>query len=123
MESVDNTNQKLGYVSHLECLNCGEKYSLDKLKKEQGTIMVNICYDLCMGPLDVKYDYNALKEVLTEDEVNNRKDNFWRLKELLPVNEILIDKEIPPTPLIKSKEIGDELEIELYFKLDYVKIK
>lgn len=118
MESVDNTTNQLEYVTHLECLNCGEKYSLDKLKKEQGTTMVNICYDLCMGPLDVKYDYNALKEILTEDEISKRPDNFWKLQELLAVNEILIDKEIPYTPLIKSKEIGDELGIELYFKLD-----
>jgi len=118
MESIDNTIQSLGYVTHLKCLNCGEKYGLEKLKKEQGTIMVNICYDLCMGPLDVRYDYSALKDVLTEDEINKRKDNFWKLKELLPVNEVVVAKEIPYTPLIKSKEIGDELGIELYFKLD-----
>jgi len=118
MESVDNTTQELGYVSHLECLNCGEKYSLEKLKEEQGTTMVNICYDLCMGPLDVKYDYDALRNVLTEDELNKRPDNFWKLKELLPVDEVAVSKETPYTPLVKSKEIGDELGIELYFKLD-----
>ncbi len=118
MESVDNTTNRIGYVSYLECLNCGEKYTLDKLKKEQGTTMVNICYDLCMGPLDVKYDYDLLKGILTEDEVHKRPDNFWKLKELLPVNEVLVDKKIPYTPLVKSKEIGDDLGIELYFKLD-----
>jgi len=118
MENIDNTTQKLGYVSHLECLNCGEKYSLEKLKKEQGTTIVNICYDLCMGPLDVKYDYGALKDVLTEDELNKRPDNFWKLKELLPVEEVVVGKDIPYTSLIKSKEIGNELGIELYFKLD-----
>lgn len=118
MESIDNTTSKLGYVTHLECLNCGEKYRLEKLKTEQGTTMVNICYDLCMGPLDVRYDYDALRNVLTEDELNKRPDSFWKLKELLPVEEVVVGKEIPYTPLIKSKGIGDELGIALYFKLD-----
>lgn len=121
MKSVDKTTPDLGYVTHLECLNCGNKYSLDKLKEEQGTIMVNICYDLCMGPLDVKYDYSKLKNTLTENEVNKRPDNFWKLKELLPVNKILVSKKTLYSPLIKSKEIGDELGIELYFKLDSAK--
>lgn len=118
MKSIDNSIPNIGYVTHLECLNCGQKYSLKKLKEEQGTIFANICYDGCMGPLDIKYDYKKIKEILTESEVNKRKDTFWKLKELLPVNEIKIERNIPFTPLIKSKNIGNELGIELYFKLD-----
>ncbi|MFN3527476.1 MAG: pyridoxal-phosphate dependent enzyme [Candidatus Altarchaeaceae archaeon] len=118
MKSVDDTKEKLSYVTHLECLNCGEKYTLKKLKEDHGTILVNICYDSCMGPLDVKYDYEKVKEILTESEIRKREDNIWKLKELLPIEEILIKKDMPFTPLVKSKEIGDELGIELYFKLD-----
>lgn len=118
MKSIDDTTSYLGYVSHLECLNCGEKYGLEKLKEEQGTIMVNVCYDGCMGPLDVRYDYEKIKNIITKTELDKRPDNFWKLKELLPLNEVKITKEMPFTPLFKSKRIGQELGIDLYFKLD-----
>jgi len=114
---IDNTTEKLGHVTHLECLNCGEKYSLERLKKEQGTIMVNICYDACMGPLDVKYDYEKLKEEITLEELDKRRDTFWKLRELLPVNTIYVEDR-PYTPLIESKTIGRELGIRLFLKLD-----
>src|SRR3989338_2313306 len=118
IQKFDNTTTEVGYVTHLECLSCGEKYPLERLMREQGTVLVNICYDVCMGPLDVKYDYDALREILTADEVKSRLDNFWKLKELLPVNEILVAKDRRFTPIVKSKVIGPELDIELYFKLD-----
>lgn len=113
----DNTTAKLGYVTHLECLNCGEKYPLERLLSEQGTTMVNMCYDVCMGPLDIRYDYETLKQELTPETIKKRKDTFFKLKELLPVNEIHI-KDRPFTPLVASKTLGDELGIRLYFKLD-----
>lgn len=118
MKSVDNTTNKLGYVTHLECLSCGEIYTLEKLKKEQGTILVNICYDVCMGPLDVKYDYEKICKILTKEELNKRPNTYWKLKELLPVDKILVAKNRPFSPLVKSKVIGKELGIELYLKLD-----
>jgi len=118
IQKLDDTTTEVGYVTHLECLSCGEKYPLERLMKEQGTVLVNICYDVCMGPLDVKYDYSALKEILTPEEVERRPNEFWKLKELLPVNEILVAKDRKFTPIIKSKVIGPELGIELYFKLD-----
>lgn len=116
-QEKDKTTQKLGFVTHLECLNCGEKYSLKRLITDQGTTMINICYDGCFGPLDVKYDYDLLKTTLTPSEVEKRDETFWRLKELLPVNDVKIPDRAY-TPLITSKEIGEELGIRLYFKLD-----
>lgn len=122
MEDVDNTKVKLGYVTHLECLSCGEIYTLDRLKKEQGTILVNVCYDICFGPLDVKYDYDKIKEILTEEELNKRPDSFWKLKELLPIDEIKVSAKRPFTPLVESKVIGKELGIRLFLKLDNDKV-
>lgn len=109
---LDGTTENVGHVTHLECLNCGEKYPLGRLKKDQGTIMVNMCYDVCMGPLDVRYDYESIK-----GETGNRPDTFWKLNEILPVNTIHIaDRSY--TPLVESKGIGDALGIRLFFKLD-----
>src|SRR3989338_2037960 len=118
MPSVDKTTEKLGFVTHLECLSCGEIYTLERLKKEQGTILVNICYDVCMGPLDVKYDYEKIKKILTKDELNKRQDTYWKIRELLPANEIIVGKNRKFSPLVKSKTIGKELGINLYLKLD-----
>ncbi len=114
----DKTKTKLGLVKHLQCLSCGEVYTLERLKEEQGTILVNVCYDVCFGPLDVKYDYEKLKGILTEQELNKRPDTFWKLKELLPIDEIKISQDQPFTPLIESKSIGKELGIKLFLKLD-----
>ena len=115
---VDNTTTKLGFVKHLQCLSCGEIYPLERLKKDLGTILVNVCYDVCFGPLDIKYDYDQVKSILTESELNKRPDTFWKLKELLPVNEIKVSADRPYTPLIESKVIGKELGIRLFLKLD-----
>lgn len=118
MKSVDDTTGTIGHVTHLECLNCGEKYPLEKLKSDQGTTLENVCYDACMGPLDVRYDYGQIKELISENVLRRRPDTLYKLKELLPVNEILAGKDLSYTPLVRSKEIGDELGIELYYKLD-----
>ena len=118
MKDVDSTKTKLGYVTHLECLSCGEIYTLERLKKDQGTTLVNVCYDVCFGPLDIKYDYDKIKEILTEEELNSRLDNFWKLKELLPIDEIKVSSDRPFTPLVESKIIGKELGIRLFLKLD-----
>ena len=118
MKDVDSTKTKLGYVTHLECLSCGEIYTLERLKKDQGTTLVNVCYDVCFGPLDIKYDYDKIKEILTEEELNSRLDHFWKLKELLPIDEIKVSSDRPFTPLVESKIIGKELGIRLFLKLD-----
>ncbi len=118
MASVDKTKTKLGLVKHLKCLSCGEIYTLERLKKEQGTILVNVCYDVCFGPLDIKYDYDKIKTILTEEELDKRPDTFWKLKELLPIDEIKVSADRPFTPLVESKVIGKELGIKLYLKLD-----
>ena len=34
MENIDNTTTKIGFVKHLQCLSCGEIYTLERLKKE-----------------------------------------------------------------------------------------
>ncbi len=111
------TTEKPTYATGLTCLACGEQYSFEQIKAEQGTTMVNICYNACMGPLDLTYDYDAVKKILTPTEIASRPETFWRLRELLPVGEIKIPDR-PYTPLVKAKRLGAELGIELYFKLD-----
>jgi len=82
MKDVDNTKAELGYVTHLECLSCGEIYTLERLKKEQGTILVNVCYDICFGPLDVKYDYKKLKEIYVMAKSLDHKGTLEQIEQL-----------------------------------------
>ena len=82
--------EKPAFTSGLRCLNCGEKYSFEQMKKERGTTVVSLCYNGCLGPLEIEFDYPAIAEILTEQEVAARPETFWRLKELQPVSEIKI---------------------------------
>jgi len=111
------TVEKPKFVTGLCCLNCGEFYEFEKMERERGTTVVNLCYNACLGPLAVEIDYDAVAKILTPEEVTRRPETFWRLRELLPVNEIKIPDR-PYTPLVRSKNIGEKMGIELFFKLD-----
>ena len=111
------TAEKPTFAVGLRCLNCGEKYSFEQMKKERGTTVVNLCYNGCLGPLEIECDYKAIAKILTPQEVAARPETFWRLRELQPVSEIKIPDR-PYTPLVRSQKIGEKLDIELFFKLD-----
>ncbi|MFH1546626.1 MAG: pyridoxal-phosphate dependent enzyme [Patescibacteria group bacterium] len=120
MDAKLTTAEKPKFAIGLRCLNCGEKYSFKQLKEERGTTVVNLCYNGCLGPLEIEFDYETIAKILTPQEVAARPETFWRLRELQPVNEIkIIDR--PYTPLVRSRKIGKELGIELFFKLDLAK--
>ena len=121
---IDNSPITMGNVSGMECLcgNCGISYTLEELRDQAGTVYLNGTPDcLYGGPLDIRYDMDRVAEILTPDEVKRRyfeRPNFWLLKELLPVNDIMVDPCRPFTPLLKSTVIGPSLGIDLYLKLD-----
>lgn len=83
----------------MTCLDCGEK-----------------------GILDVEYDYDALKEVLTKEYfASNRNYSMWRYAPLMGIKEDHIDEmlRIGWTPLVKSRNLAKELGLkELYIKDD-----
>jgi len=110
--------RKLGHATHLECLACGETYPFEQLLEEQGSVLVNICYNMCMGPLDVRYDYDAIGDLLSPDDVVARPDTYWKLAELLPANRQIVAQERPFTPMVKAERLSEELGIELHLKLD-----
>ena len=83
----------------LTCPNCGEK-----------------------GILDVEYDYEALKKVLTKDYFeHNHNYSMWRYAPMMGIKEDHIDEmlRIGWTPLIKSRNLAKELGLKnLYIKDD-----
>ena len=77
--------------------------------------------DQCLGPLEVTYDYDAIRGAVTRDEVSARPENLWRYRELLPVKEPRTGFHSGFTPLVKADRLAKRLGLrELYIKDDSV---
>ncbi len=64
-------------MSHYElrCRECGRKW---------GNQPRSICDD-CFSPLEVAYDYDAIKPSVSRERIASRAPNMWRYSELLPL--------------------------------------
>ena len=97
------------FATHLECTKCKTKYDL---------ITLYNC-EKCNGILEVKYDYKKIAEKDLSILIPQPGNNLWRYKNLLPVNnaENMISLFEGGTPLIKSKNLSEQLGINnLFFK-------
>ncbi|HVC20553.1 MAG TPA: threonine synthase [Vicinamibacterales bacterium] len=76
--------------------------------------------DRCLGPLEVVYDYRAVR--VTREEIEKRPRNLWRYRELLPIaGEPRTGFGSGFTPLIRCDRLARELGLrELYIKDDSV---
>lgn len=101
-----------GYVKGLKCRECGREYPKEPL---------HVC-EFCFGPLEVTYDYEGIKRVLTRETISRRPPNMWRYRELLPIDgEPAVGFEVGFTPLIRAKNLERALGVsELYIKNDAV---
>lgn len=102
----------MSYVKGLKCRICGTAYSVDPLA---------ICEE-CFGPLEVDYDYDAIKGRLTKEEIASRPRTMWRYKELLPLDgEPTVGLHSGGTPLVKADRLARAIGVrELYIKNDAV---
>ena len=66
----------MGFVHGLKCRECGREYAVEA---------IYVC-EFCFGPLEVVYDYEGIRKVLTKDTILSRPQNLWRYKELLPID-------------------------------------
>jgi threonine synthase len=99
------------FVTGLTCHLCGATYPPEALW---------VCSE-CLGPLEVSYDYDAVKGVMTRALIESRPRSLWRYRELLPVEEPKTGFNSGFTPLVRAKRLADELGIdELYIKDDSV---
>jgi threonine synthase len=77
--------------------------------------------DQCLGPLEVTYDYDAIRGAVTRDAISARPENLWRYRELLPVKEPRTGFHSGFTPLVKADRLAKRLGVrELYIKDDSV---
>ena len=91
--------------------------------KSWGNQPRSICED-CFSPLEVFYDYEAVRDGFTRERIATRAPDMWRYAELLP---------LPPnyqptlpvgfTPLLRAPRLGASLGTEnLFIKLSLIHI-
>ena len=95
------------------CVKCGREY--------EATPDLTNCE--CGGILDIVYDYEYIKTVLTKEKLKERPQDMWRYRELLPVEE---STPAPPlrvgwSPLYEAERLAKLLGIKkLWIKDDGV---
>jgi threonine synthase len=100
------------FVRGLKCRLCGKAYPKKPL---------NYCED-DFGPLEVDYDYDAIKEAISREKIELRPFNMWRYRELLPIDgEPTVGPLVGGTPLVRAHRLAEVLGVEkLWIKNDAV---
>ena len=96
----------------LICRECGKEYP---------AVSLHVC-ELCFGPLEVQYNYKEIQATLTRKKIESGPKSLWRYVDLLPIEgEPTIGLHAGFTPLVRAKNLGDELGLDaLYVKNDTV---
>jgi len=96
----------------LKCRECGRGYPSSP---------AHIC-EFCFGPLEIDYDYDGLKGVITRASIAAGPPSIWRYKDLLPIEgDAAVGHHVGFTPLIRSQNLAEELGVrELWIKNDSV---
>ncbi len=102
----------MSYVKGLKCRECGKEYPKAALY---------VC-EFCFGSLEVDYDYEGIKKVISRERIEKGPLSIWRYKDLLPLdNEPTVGLYSGFTPLVKADALAKELGVkELYIKDDTV---
>lgn len=97
-------------LKSLKCRECGAEYPLEAR---------HVC-EFCFGPLEVDYDYDVIKSLMTRESIANGPASIWRYAPLLPVEgEPKVSLEAGFTPLVRAERLAKKLGIkELYIKND-----
>ena len=96
----------------LKCKECGAEYELKAM---------HVC-EFCFGPLEVAYDYSALRRTVTRESIQAGPHSIWRYRSFLPVaTDNPIDVGTGLTPLVRANRLARRLGLkELYIKNDAV---
>lgn len=96
----------------LKCKECGAEYEPKA---------IHVC-EFCFGPLEVSYNYDALRRQVTRESIEAGPNSIWRYRPLLPVaTDNVIDVGTGMTPLVKANRLARRLGIKnLYIKNDAV---
>jgi len=100
----------MSFVRGLTCKECGTSYP----------VTARMICDECFGPVEVSYDYAAMKGVVTRERIESGPRSLWRYRDLLPVEgEPKAGLRSGLTPLVRAERLGRELGVrELWLKDD-----
>ena len=80
----------------------------------------HVCEDVCFGPLEVVYDYDAIRARVAEP-IEAGPTSIWRYRDFLPIEGDPIDVGTGFTPLLRANRLARRLGLkELYIKNDGV---
>src|SRR5580704_7059793 len=96
----------------LRCRECGKLW---------GNVPRSYCED-CLSPVEITYDYAALRGRVSRQSIESRPANIWRYSDLLPLPENFhSDQATGFTPLVCARQLGKRLGFgALYVKNDAV---
>jgi len=102
----------VSFATELRCRECHRVYPLQAL---------HAC-EFCFGPLEVVYDYEALRKHVSRRRIEAGPPTLWRYRDFLPCDaDAAIDIGAGFTPLIHAKNLGKVLGLpKLYLKNDTV---
>ena len=100
----------MSFARSLRCRECGRPYPLAPS---------HVC-EFCFGPLEVFYDYEAMRRAVSRHSIESGPPTMWRYADLLPCDaEAAVDIGTGYTPLLRAGNLGRALGLErLYIKND-----
>ena len=100
----------MSHVTALRCRECDNEYEIEP---------TNAC-ELCFGPLEVSYDYDAIAKNISREKIRQGPATMWRYHDFLPVDpETAVDLGTGFTSLLKADNLGRRLGLDkLYIKND-----
>ena len=102
----------MSYVKGLKCRECHRLYPVEALY---------VC-EFCFGSLEVDYDYDKIKSVISREMIEKGPKSIWRYRELLPIDKNpTVGFHSGFTPLFKADNLARKLGMkELWVKDDSV---
>jgi threonine synthase len=117
-------NSSISQLLNLSTQNGGSmRYELRcrECNKSWGNVPKSVCED-CFSPLEVFYDYDAIRADFTREKIAQGPPNIWRYSALLPLPEGY-SPTLPVgfTPLIQARSLASEIGTKnLFIKNDAV---
>jgi len=100
----------VAFVSALKCRECGREYPIEP----------SYTCSWCFGPLEVAYDYDAIRAATSRERIAHGPANIWRYADLLPSDHHPdINLGAGFTPLVRAERLAAELGLgEVWVKND-----
>ena len=99
----------MGAILGLRCRECGREYPAEP---------IHVC-EFCFAPLEVVYDYDEIRSVISPKSISEGPRSIWRYADLLPGGEKRVDLGAGLTPLVPAPRLGAELGLhDLWVKND-----